>query len=182
MATKSQIRQEVYARRRDAGEGSLVAGAALILERLYGLDWYRDSRRILAYVDFRREVPTRGLLERAFADGKEVAVPRVEHQRMSFFKIASLQDLQPGSFGIWEPIGDKEAFWPDALMVMPGVAFDRQRHRIGYGGGYYDRYLAELGGMKTVALAYAFQLFDSVPYEETDYMPDILLTEEGLYT
>ena len=126
--------------------------------------------------------------------------PRPE---MEFYRITTLQDLQASDWGIREPEGDpslrfpwetyssgprqndsrKEAWGGPAgkadtlLVLMPGVAFDRRRGRIGYGGGFYDRYLAALGGCRTIALAYSVQILDRVPVRPFDIRPDRIITE-----
>ena len=101
---------------------------------------------------------------------------------MIFFRIDGEEDLEPGYFGIREPKqGLSAADGSNGLMIMPGVAFDRSRGRVGYGGGFYDRYLAAHPDLFTAAVAFEFQLFDQVPREETDILPRCLITEKQIY-
>lgn len=100
---------------------------------------------------------------------------------MIFYQISQPEDLEPGYFGIREPktslpVADGE----DGLMIMPGVAFDNQRHRVGYGGGFYDRYLSRHTSHFTAALAFEFQMMEEVPTEPTDLLPDVVITENNL--
>ena len=144
---------------------------------------YREAETLFVYVDCKHETETSDLIRRAWADGKSVAVPRVLGQEMKFFYIHSLEtDLEDGYFGIREPYekepADEAADRPGSLMVMPGVAFDEARHRIGYGGGFYDRYLEAHPGLDTIALAFEFQVKEEVPFEPFDILPGKIVTEK----
>lgn len=100
---------------------------------------------------------------------------------MIFYEITSMDDLEPGYFGILEPKeGLAKATGEDGLMIMPGVAFDPFRHRVGYGGGFYDRYLSVHTKHSTAALAFEFQMLEEVPVEPTDLLPDVVITEGQL--
>ena len=100
---------------------------------------------------------------------------------MEFFHIENFGQLHPGTMGILEPEEGALADGADALVIMPGVAFDRDRRRIGYGGGYYDRYLAAHPCLPTMAVAFDCQVLDEVPYDEYDIRPQILVTETSVY-
>ena len=107
---------------------------------------------------------------------------------MIFCEITSVErDTHPGKMGILEPVSHRALFpgkdvsCEDILMVMPGVAFDRHRHRIGYGGGYYDTYLAGCGQIYTVAAAWDFQVVESVPSQPWDQKPQMIVTEKDIY-
>lgn len=113
---------------------------------------YREAQTLLVYVSFRSEAATLPLIRKALAEEKAVYVPRVAGREMDFFRIAALSDLEEGYRGILEPkahITDMYTPFASAgktLFCMPGAVFDRAHHRIGYGGGFYDRYLARLDG------------------------------------
>lgn len=101
---------------------------------------------------------------------------------MIFYQISHPEDLEPGYYGIREPKTDLSvADGEDGLMVMPGVAFDDRRHRVGYGGGFYDRYLSKHTRHFTAALAFEFQMMEEVPTEPTDLLPDVVITEKTIY-
>ena len=106
-----------------------------------------------------------------------VYVPKVYGQDMEFIEITDYEELASGNFGILEPVSDDFEEIEDGLMFMPGIAFDHSRNRIGFGGGYYDRYLARHAGLVTVALAYEFQIVDKIDSEPTDIRPHIIVTE-----
>ena len=182
MLGKKEIRAEVKKRRREADEETLHEKSLQILERFRQLSAYKDAFLLLAYVDAKREVETRLLMRCAWDDGKKVAVPRVDGDGiMHFYYLRSLKDLEPGAFGIMEPRIDCRICEPEeGLLLMPGVAFDEQGHRVGYGGGYYDRYLEKHPHLIHIALAFEFQIFPEVPSEKHDICPDLIVTENRI--
>ena len=152
----------------------------IIQNRILSLEEYKRCRLLLAYADIRHEAGTSLLVQKALADGKEAALPRIEGRKMVFYKIHSLDELKPGTMGIPEPQGGVPADGEGGLMIMPGVAFDRSLHRIGYGGGFYDRYLSQFTDLTRIAIAFSFQVFDRIPWEETDIDPQMLVTDEEI--
>lgn len=179
---KQEIRTEVKRRRADADSSFLHEASRAILDAFIQLPAYMEAQILLAYVDAKREVETRSLMEQAWKDGKKVAAPRVDGAGiMHYYYINSLEELCPGSFGIMEP----EESCPlceteEGLMLMPGVAFDESCHRVGYGGGYYDRYLEKHPGLVHIALAFEFQVFPEVPFEAHDILPEMIVTERRI--
>ena len=177
---------------KDGTPFGVMVGVLAVLDTLGGetacthlleTEEYREAETLFVYVDCKHETETSDLIRRAWADGKSVAVPRVLGQEMKFFYIHSLEtDLEDGYFGIREPYekepADEAADRPGSLMVMPGVAFDEARHRIGYGGGFYDRYLEAHPGLDTIALAFEFQVKEEVPFEPFDILPGKIVTEK----
>ncbi|MCI5649066.1 MAG: 5-formyltetrahydrofolate cyclo-ligase [Fusicatenibacter sp.] len=180
METKQSIRREVFARRKMADETEITAKSDLIFQKLIQLPEFLKAEYFFAYMDFKKEVMTAKMIEKAFALGKKVAVPKVEGENMIFYEICDFSRLESGYFGIPEPEGCKECTAQSGFLLVPGVAFDTQRHRIGYGKGFYDRYLAAHPEFFKAAVAFEFQLFDEVPYEKTDILPDLLITENRL--
>lgn len=220
-AEKKRIRHKMLARR-DALTGQEQQRAScLVTERLLGHQWFYRAGSLLCYVSYGSELDTRELIGEALRLGKQVYVPRVgENCRMDFFQIGALEELQPGFHGILEPpetapifmksqsrAGEKDRAVSGStnpsrqegqtLMLMPGVAFDPYGNRLGYGGGYYDRYLAAhpefqtrlsqqdiINGSKaavdapecgvrayTIAIGHKCQLVEALPTEETDRRP-----------
>lgn len=180
--TKKHIRQEVFKRRRDAEKQQIVEHSHQITERVVLLSQFQKADWIYLYVDCKNEVMTQELFELSIKMGKHVAVPRVEGKEMCFYEIHSYEELEAGYFGILEPITSCEkADGYQGLMIMPGVAFDSKKHRVGYGGGFYDRYLAKYSQLYKVAIAFDFQIFQDVPMEETDILPDVIITETNVF-
>lgn len=183
MVRKKLIRREIFRRRNEAAPEDLARWSDCIQKRMYSSELYQNSESIYTYVAYKREVETKELITQAWKDGKRVAVPRVEGKEMNFYYITSMDQLEESEKGILEPTTLKEACDEDALMVMPGVAFDKNKNRIGYGGGYYDKYLEAHPLMKKVAIAYEFQFVDEpLPTEPTDICPELIITESRVFS
>ncbi len=182
METKQEFRREVSRRRRELKAEDAVRMSALITEKVLKLNEYREASLILVYIDYKNEVQTRQIIEAAWRDGKLVAAPKVNGKEMDFYLLNSHDDLESGYMGIMEPReGLIKTDAADGMMVMPGVAFDRKLHRVGYGGGFYDRFLEAHLQIRRVAVAYEIQLFDEVPHEEFDICPEVIVTEKEIY-
>ena len=182
MEQKKQIRKEVSKRRKEASRQQVIDDSAIICDMFCQLEAFQNAKWVYLYIDCKNEVMTREIMKKALAMGKHVTSPKVVGKDMIFYEIQSLDDLEPGYFGILEPReGLPVADCEEALMVMPGVAFDRQKHRVGYGGGFYDRFLEKHPKFYTIALAFEFQMFDEVPVESTDILPDVVITEKNIY-
>lgn len=139
-------------------------------------DAYKKAESIYFYLPYNQEVRTVPMVLQALKDGKKVAVPKVYGEEMKFISIDSMEGIAEGYMGIPEPIADGPvAEDPRALILMPGLAFDREGHRIGYGGGFYDKFLSREPEHPTVALCYEFQMLPHVETEEFDIPVDLVL-------
>lgn len=158
-----------------------------IFEAVSALPLYQNAGQILCYVSTSQEADTRALLKAALREGKEVFVPLcLPENRLAFYQIFSMEDLRPGRFGILEPDPSRQAMWnsegseecKNVLCLVPGVAFDMLGFRLGYGKGYYDRFLA---GRKIpcVGLCYRELVVPKLPVDEYDQRVGLLATEEG---
>ena len=137
---------------------------------------YQRAKTVYSYLPYNQEVRTVPILEKAIADGKAVAVPKVYGDTMRFIYIKAMDETAPGYSGIPEPIADGPvANDPTALVLMPGLAFDKEGHRIGYGGGFYDKFLAAEPDHPTVALCYGFQVLEKLETDEFDIPVDLVL-------
>ncbi len=175
---KRALRKEILSKRRHLDEAICRTFGRQFADRIAGLDEYKDADTILCYASCKGEADTWELIERTLEAGKSVALPRVTGpHEMHFYRITSLEDLAPGYYDIPEPAAacQEEVF--EGLLIVPGTAFDRQMHRMGYGGGFYDAWLKRYGSRVTACgLAYDFQLLDEIPFEEHDRMMDIVIT------
>ena len=153
----------------------------MITKRVAALPEFCQAERIMAYADYNHEVMTGFLIEEAWKAGKEVAVPKVVGKDMVFYRLTDFEQLAPGYFGIPEPVEGEIVHWDQALMIMPGVAFDRKNNRVGYGGGFYDRFLEKNPDILRVAVAFDFQILDQVPVWPTDIYPQIVVTEKDTF-
>lgn len=182
MEEKKAIRKQIFKARKEHSDTWIEEKSRRITELLTALPEYEDADRIMAYADYNHEVITRYIIEQSWKDGKEVAVPKVFGKDMVFYRLTDFSQLESGYFGIPEPKEDGETVsWEDAMMVMPGVAFDENCNRVGYGGGFYDRFLEKHPGIRRVAVGFSFQILSEVPTELTDIRPQVIVTEEKIY-
>lgn len=178
--TKRQIRSEILKKRRALSEEEQEKMARNCTKRLIELDAFQAASTILVYMSYNGEMMTDYIIDEARRQKKLVAAPTVLGKEMEFFTFYSKEELVPDKHGILEPVPNDKTKIRDgeALMIMPGVAFDEQKNRVGYGGGFYDRYLEKHQKLKKIAIAYEFQVIDFVPTEEFDQRPDCIITEE----
>ena len=140
---------------------------------------YKEAKTIYGYLPYNQEVRTIPMLEQALREGKRVAVPKVYGDEMKFIYLDDLSKVEKGYSGIPEPVEDGPvADDTTALVLMPGLAFVPQGHRIGYGGGFYDKFLSAEPGHPTLALCYDFQMLPYLETEEFDMPVDCVLWAE----
>jgi len=184
---KHHIRAAAHLRRLHQRDGERLS--RLIFERLVLLPQYASARTVLCYVSFRSEVSTHAFISRMSAEGKRVVVPYCRAGNLELFRFNDFSDLVPGTLGILEPTpelreqDDRIAGVHELdLLVIPGLAFDRQGGRLGYGKGYFDRLLsaARLDAL-LAAVAFETQLFDFIPVRPYDVRVDAVVTEAGIY-
>jgi 5-formyltetrahydrofolate cyclo-ligase len=140
-------------------------------------------RRLVVYAALPDEVPLAAAIEAARAAGKRLLWPRLPAEgRMVFAHVDRVEDLRPGRYGVPEPpaAAPPESLGPDALVLAPGVAFDREGGRLGRGGGAWDRALADSRGAVTFGVGYEMQVVGRVPREQHDHPMDALVTEVGI--
>ena len=135
------------------------------MEYILNSENYKKAETVFSFVSMGSEVETKDILEQAWKDGKTVAVPKTGKGRvMVFLKIESFADLQKGRFGVMEPVTEAELIpGEDDLFLVPGALFDRKKNRIGYGGGYYDRFIKKHPHAILIGVGYDFQLVEEVP-------------------
>lgn len=179
---KREIRRSILRERDSLSPEARKKGDTLLTERILGHQWFYRAEYLLCYVSYGSEISTRDVLREALKAGKKVYVPKVlggEEPQMAFFRIEALEELATGYRGIPEPLGDTEmyAYSPDraqrTLVLMPGVAFDPFRNRIGYGKGFYDRFLADKPQLqlRTIAVGYRCQMLEELPADHRDIRP-----------
>ena len=176
---KKALRREIGEKKRALSEAQIEARSRMLADRLFATEQYRQCKSLYAYLSFNQEVRTSPIIKRAWADCKRVAVPKVIERGMVFIWIDSFDNLAPqGAYNITEPIEDGPvADDATALVLMPGLAFDREGRRVGYGGGYYDRFLEKEPDHPLVALCYDFQLVDHLEVEAHDVPVDVVITD-----
>lgn len=173
---KKELRQHIRQQKRAMSETDIVEKSEKLGQLFVNSQAYRQAKSIYGYLPYNQEVRTVAMLEQALRDGKRVAVPKCYGEEMRFIWMDDLSQVEKGYAGIPEPIDDGPvADDPTALVLMPGLAFDPQGHRIGYGGGFYDRFLAQEPDHPTLALCYDFQMLPALETEKFDIPVDIVL-------
>ena len=138
---------------------------------------YRRAKTIYGYLPFNQEVDLHALLQEALDEGKQVALPKCYGRDMRFILVQDLSDIRHSAFGVPEPAADGPAAADKAgLVIVPGLVFDRRGYRIGYGGGYYDRFLSLEPDHPTIGLCYDFQLVDQLEPDAHDIPVDIVFS------
>jgi 5-formyltetrahydrofolate cyclo-ligase len=189
--TKSEIRSKLLAVRNNMSAEEKSLSDIKLQNMLYSTMNYQDSNNLFCFVSFKSETDTHEIIRHSLAEGKKVYIPRVEPQGMEFYHIQNLDGLIPSKFGVPEPKQDKSTVFSAEnitnnnkesvimnLMLLPGLAFDYKGNRIGYGAGYYDKYLQshKPTGFYKAALAYDFQVIDKIDAEEHDIRVDMIIT------
>jgi 5-formyltetrahydrofolate cyclo-ligase len=173
---KKTLRAQIRALKRAMTEPQIQEKSAALAQKFYASPLYQAAKTIYGYLPYNQEVRTVPMLERALADGKQVAVPKVYGDEMRFILLTDLSAVECGYAGIPEPIADDPiAQDPTALVLMPGLAFDPQGNRMGYGGGFYDRFLEQEPEHPTLALCYDFQMLPHLETEDHDIPVDVVL-------
>ena len=180
--TKQQLRKE-YRRIRNEISHELIAMESVnVCKQLCDLEVYRCAEAVFTYLSFGSEFMTNELIRTAFHDKKTVAVPKIIGNEMFFYQIQQDTEFSLNYYGIQEPVCSSKASPNDynkVLLVLPGLCYDRNNGRIGYGGGYYDRYLSEYmdcSEITVVSMALSCQYYEGmIPMETHDIRPDLIL-------
>ncbi len=171
---KKNLRSRIKLQKKALSEAQISLASEKLLQMLVAHPLYQNARSIYGYLSYNEEVRTEPILRRAQQDGKRIAVPKVFGETMQFLWL-DWDKVSLGYKGIPEPTDGEFADDTNALVLMPGLAFDADGHRIGYGGGFYDRFLQN-EPHPTIALCYNFQLFDHLDTEEHDIPVDAVLS------
>ncbi len=173
---KKALRREIREKKRAMTEAEITSRSEKLGELFAQSEAYQNAKTIYGYLPYNQEVRTVPMLEQAIRDGRRVAVPKMYGDTMRFIYLEDLSRVEKNEMGIPEPILDTPvAEDKTALVLMPGLAFTKQGDRMGYGGGFYDRFLAEEPDHPTLALCYDFQMVEHLPTEEYDIPVDTVL-------
>ena len=173
---KQELRARIRTQKRAMTEEQITEKSEKLAQLFLSSALYKEAKTVYGYLPYNQEVRTVPMLEQALRDGKRVAVPKVYGDAMKFIYMDDLSAVAKGYAGIPEPVADcPVADDPQALVLMPGLAFDPQGHRLGYGGGFYDKFLADEPGHPTLALCFSFQMLDHLETESYDIPVDCVL-------
>lgn len=173
--TKSLLRKEIRMKKEALTPEQIESASLDLTEQFCSHSLYKEAKTIFAYLSYNQEVRTDPLIRRAWADGKSVAVPKIINDEMVFLRLAEGDPIAEGYKGIPEPVKEIPLHDPTALVLLPGLAFDPQGHRLGYGGGFYDRFLSA-EPHPTIALCFDFQMYDHLDTENHDIPADVVLS------
>lgn len=184
---KGELRKEIKLKREILDKNIKLRADEKIRKSLFESEIYKNSKVVFIYVNMDSEINTIDIIKELLTSDKIVAVPKVipvslKERQMKALKINSMLQLnESGAFGILEPSVECEDISEDVdLIIIPGLAFDINGNRLGYGGGFYDRFLRKYPNSKRVVLCYDFQIFDEIPHEFFDEKVDLIISEEKI--
>lgn len=196
MISKEKVRKKAVETRDSIDEESRQQKSEEIAKKILEADWFKEADIVLSYHAFRSEVEVDALNRAVLTQGKKLYLPKtyVKEKQIRFFEITDLSKLKRGYQKIWEPTGEEPEFsfetvkeeQKKVLMIMPGTAYDARGYRMGYGGGYYDRYLNaheaewKMIDFMTVFVAFSEQKMILIPGERCDVKPDVIVTEKEI--
>lgn len=186
MLSKHEIRKLIKDEKSKLSHIEIEKVSDEIIKQFISSNEYNQADIICTYVAFNQEILTNSFIEYSILNGKKVAVPKVQNQEMDFYYITDLSELEIGYYGILEPktsnkVKEDELKDKNVLMIMPGLAFDLKGNRIGYGGGYYDKYLEKHEKVKflKIAFAYEFQILKDIEVDKFDKKVDQIITSKN---
>lgn len=171
--TRTAIKEKRYALR----EGEVQTLSQECVSKVLQFPELLEAKTVCVYMPTGNEIDTSAIIQYCLENQKRVAAPRIEGDTMDFYYFQSIVDLKQGAYDIWEPTGTERVTDEESVVIMPGVAFDLDCNRIGYGKGYYDKYLSKHPNMKKIALAYEFQIVGKIKREIHDIRPEMIVTE-----
>ena len=187
MLEKKELRRKAIEFRDSLIFAEIKEKSEKIFQNFYLLPLYKEAKNIMTYVSIRKEINTHDFIKKALDDNKNIFIPKTNPSSKKIILSQLIdfdKDLERGHWGLLEP--KKEALQPTSyeildLIIVPGIAFSEKGYRIGYGGGYYDRFLSSLPKeVITLSLAFDSQIFESLPIESFDIPIDYILTESRL--
>lgn len=179
---KATARIIVKEARKNIALDSLSKKSRQIAEKVLNTKEYRKNQILFAYIPCNNETDTWPVINQALCDGKTVAIPRVVGENMIFYQYKENDILEDGYMGIKEPLPNGRIIdSSEGLIIVPGVAFDTKCNRVGYGKGFYDRFLASHPHCDTIGICFDFQIFEEVETNSADKQIDMLITESKSY-
>ncbi len=185
METKKELRKRILNIRNSMSIENVEKNSSIIIDKIINTDIYKQSKVVFIYMDFNKEVMTSQLIKRMLSEKKRVVIPYTDTINTELIpsEITKQADLKLNSFGYYEPVSimpvDPEEI---DLVIVPGVVFDKQLNRIGFGKGYYDKILIKLKPSAVkIAVAHEFQVFELIPTEEHDIKMDMIITEKSIW-
>ncbi len=177
---KQEIRDKVNLIRKNLSREVAAEKSRKIVKSLAGLKEYDDASVIMPYISLNIEVDTREFIKSELLKEKKIVVPFVEQGNIQISMLNDFENLIMGEFGVLEPMKKERYDGKIDLVIVPGIAFDLNGGRVGFGKGYYDKFLDRFKDSLRVGLAFEEQIVDSIPCEEHDQPVDIIITEKRI--
>ncbi|MBN1298589.1 MAG: 5-formyltetrahydrofolate cyclo-ligase [Actinobacteria bacterium] len=184
---KKQIRQAIQEKRNSMEKETRLAFSEEIANKFLALQQYRDTRSILIFYPFRSEADSTFIIKRALKEGKKIILPKVKGKELELYYINDTgSQLEKSRMGIMEPVDNlcsKAAVEDVDIAVIPGLCFDKNMNRLGFGGGFFDRLIPMLpANIKKIAICFDLQVLDNIPVEKHDKKIDMIITEKSIYS
>ncbi|NLY47039.1 MAG: 5-formyltetrahydrofolate cyclo-ligase [Tissierella sp.] len=182
---KKSIRNHILDNRSKLGEVYHKSYSETIINKLYDSSFYKDAKIIMTFISFGDEVDTHDFIKKSLSNDKKIVVPITfpKTKEIKPSEIHGFDELEIGFYNILTPKDEFIRFIDPKdidLAIVPGVAFDRNGYRVGYGGGYYDRFLSKYPDIVKLGVAFDLQLIDAVPKENFDIPVDLIITEKEI--
>ncbi|MGE0243188.1 MAG: 5-formyltetrahydrofolate cyclo-ligase [Nitrososphaeraceae archaeon] len=183
--TKSEIRRKILSKRNSIYKNTIIKNSKFISNKIIAIDEYQSSKSLGIYYPIGSEVQTFDLIRHSLNNDKIVCLPKIiDSTTIEFFKIIENSfekiSFRKGKYGILEPSISKDSIDKIDMLIIPGIAFDLNGNRIGYGKGYYDRFLSSKKAKHIIGLAYEIQLLNNIPNNDLDVPVDIIVTERRI--
>lgn len=181
---KKSLRKKVLENRSKLSKDDILKYSETIANKLYEMSYYKNANRIMAFISFKDEIHTHDIIKTSIKNGKSIVVPITipESKELKVSELLDFSELEVGYYDILTPKKEFIRFVdPNTidLVLVPGVVFAEDGYRVGYGGGYYDRFLSKLDkNVKKIGLAFDLQVVDKVPTENFDIPVDLIITEK----
>jgi len=184
---KYSLRKQLLNKRKLLSNRIILEKSNKIVDKLIKFDKYQQSEKIMLYIATKSEVQTQRIIESAQKDNKNIYIPLIIQEQQDLIPSLVIdfeKEIALGNLGIYQPKEEFHRLFPPSildLIIVPGVAFTQRGHRLGRGGGYYDRFLKKLSGqVYSVALAFEMQIIKEMPLEESDMPVDCIITEKRI--
>ncbi len=174
---KARLRKQLLDQRDGLSPDFIKIASSKIQDNLRKIEYYRNAKMLGGYHAVGSEVRTQDILQEILNAGKELSLPKVEKNDLVFKKISSFSDLEMGNFSVMEPKERCETVKKLEVILVPAIAVTREGYRLGYGFGYYDRYLHDKRSKK-IALSFSKQVIKSIPHDSHDVKVDCIVTED----
>lgn len=175
---KKDLRKKYNQIRDSISDFDLDLKSKIIEEKI--LNYINEYENFLIYINIKSEVKTNFLIQRLILLNKKVFIPKIIEDEMCFIKINSLEDLELGKYNIPEPIKGQIYKGEEALVIVPGLVFSREKYRIGYGKGYYDKFISKNRQNFYLGICFENQIIDSFYFDKFDEKLDVIITEENI--